>query len=688
MRIATLLFLVVASLVPVRAEHLPGGSITTRCISGIQHQVTLQLWRECTGAPMIGQSLNFRNSCGVEFTLSNLPLISVENVSPVCPDQLDQTTCNGGPFIGIELYTYRTTLSLSACNFWTISWNTCCRYPSVNLNGAPGIYLEAKLNNAGNACLESPVFSDPVPPFVCLGQPVSYDLGVTAQPGQQLRYRFIEARRQTGVNPIVVEPVTYQAPYSGAEPFTGMAIDSLTGNISFTPILQGYIIVSVEVSFRDGNGVLRGTVMRDFPFVAQSCANNVPDAASGALENAQGAGTITGSYSIATCGGSLCFDATVTDADAGQTLTLTSNINQVVLGASFEVNGSSPATATICLDASGLPLGTYAFIITAADNACPVVGSQTFTYTLTVESASATAGDDATASICPGQSIDLSTLLTGDPGGVWSAGPLVNAPGAYTYTIATSCGSDEAVFTITANQAPNAGNGAVATICQGDEVDLSTLITGDPGGSWSEGPIVSSGGTYTYTVTNACGSDEAAFVVNEVITASAGEDNAIAVCQLSPQFLLVDSLLGAPASGGAWTGPSGPVGPAFSPGTSAEGTYCYTVLNPLPCPASTACLSVSYLPDEDPACITLGLPETNAAVVLAPNPSTGRLILSGARATHAEVVDAMGRALWQSGRSAELATIELPGALPNGSYAIRLRMSDGRWLTHRFELLR
>lgn len=688
MRIATLLFLVVASLSPVRAEHLPGGSITTRCIGGTQHQVTLQLWRECTGAPMIGQSLSFRNECGVEFSLSNIPLISVENVSPVCPDQLDQTTCDGGPYIGIELYTYRTTLNLSACNFWTISWNTCCRYPSVNLNGAPGIYLEAKLNNAGNACLESPVFSEPVPPFVCLGQPVSYDLGVTAQPGQQLRYRFIEARRQVSVNPIVVEPVTYQSPYTGAEPFTGMAIDSLTGNISFTPTLQGYIIVSVEVSFRDGNGVLRGTVMRDFPFVAQSCANSVPDAASGALADAQGAGNITGSYSIATCGGSLCFEATVTDADAGQALTLTSNIAQVVPGASFEVNGTNPATAAICLDASGLPLGTYAFIIAAADNACPVVGAQTFTYTLTVESASATAGADATASICPGQSIDLSTLLTGDPGGTWSDGPIVNAPGAYTYTIATSCGSDEAVFTITANQAPNAGNSAVATICQGDELDLNSLVTGDPGGSWSDDPIVTTGGQYTYTVTNACGSDEALFVVTAVVPASAGEDNAIAVCALSPPFLLVDSLLGDPAAGGAWTGPLGPASPAFIPGTSAEGPYCYTVLNPLPCPASTACITIGYLPETDPACITLGMPAMSTGFALVPNPSDGRLILTSARATRAEVLDATGRVLWQSGQAAELASIELPGSLPNGSYAIRLRTSDGRWHTRRFELLR
>ncbi len=686
MRILTLPFVLLAF--AASAEHLPGGNITTRCISGIQHQVTLQLWRECTGAPMIGQSLNFSNECGVQFSISNLPLISVENVSPVCPDQLDQTTCNGGPLIGIELYTYRTTLSLSACNFWTISWNTCCRQASVNVAGAPGIYLEAKLNNAGSACLESPVFSDPVPPFVCVGQPATFDLGVTAPAGQTLRYRFIDARRQISVNPNVVEPVTYQPPYSGAEPFTGMVIDSLTGNIAFTPTLQGYIIVSVEVSYRDANGVWRGSVIRDFPFVAQSCANSVPAATSGVLENAQGGGTITGDYSVSTCGGWLCLDATVTDPDAGQSLTLTSNIGQVVPGATFEANGSNPATATICFDASSLPLGNYSFIISASDNACPVVGSQTYTYTLTVESASASAGNDASASICPGQSIDLTTLLTGDPGGTWSEGPVVSAPGIYTYTIATSCGSDEATFSITQSQAPNAGLGTVVSLCSGNDLDLTPFVTGDPGGSWSEGPVVNSGGSYTYTVSNGCGSASAVFQVTEVVPADAGQSTTIAVCALAAPFALLDSLQGDPVGGGAWTGPAGVFGPTFDPSSDPFGVYCYSILNPLPCPASTACLTIELLPESDPTCISLGIDAANARATISPNPSDGLLRVEGMHVLGVELLDASGRTAWRSSRPATSGLIELPNALPNGSYAIRLQGTDGSFVRRMLMLMR
>ncbi|HRH36781.1 MAG TPA: hypothetical protein PK760_00455, partial [Flavobacteriales bacterium] len=177
MRFATLLlaFVVSSSLL---AEHLPGGNLTYRCVGTNQYEITLQLWRECSGAPMVAQDLHFESLCGVVFDVTDIPLIQQQEVSPVCPDQQLQTTCNGGTLIGIEQYTYRTTLFLSQCSQWTISWNTCCRNVSINLLGAQGLYIEAQLNNAGTGCFDSPSFSQALPPYVCVDQPVSYDPGV------------------------------------------------------------------------------------------------------------------------------------------------------------------------------------------------------------------------------------------------------------------------------------------------------------------------------------------------------------------------------------------------------------------------------------------------------------------------------------------------------------------------------
>ena len=752
------------------AEHLPGGDITYHCIGNSQYEITLKLWRECSGVPIIAQSLSFSNTCGVSFTLNNVPQISQQEVSPICPGQVGQTTCNGGSLTGIELYTFRTTAFLSPCALWTIGWNTCCRNTSVNLSLQQGIYIETKFNNVISPCSSSPVFSDDMPPFVCVDQPVSYDPGVVADPAQTLRYRFIDARRYTGA----VEPVFYSAPYSGAEPFTGMVLDSLTGNISFLPTIQGYVVCVVEVNTYNANGDWIGSVMRDFPFVVQACTNNVPDATSGTTGAITGGAATTGDYEVTACGAStFCVDITVEDADASQELTLTSNVDLVLTGATISVTGTNPAVATVCWNTTGALAGNYNFTITATDDACPTPGAQNYTYTVTVVEGAFGAGDDGSAEICQGTSVDLSTLITGAPGGTWSDGPVVTDAGEYTYTVGSPCGDDIATFVVSVIGLADAGPDAAATICSGTSVDLSTLVIGDPGGVWSSGsPVVSDEGMYMYTVENSCGSDMAHFVVTVVQAPDAGSDNSISICsdavpfslfaQLlgSPQaggtwtvngaphsstynpgvdqpgvacytvlgtapcandvacitinevqapnagldniigyctnaasFFMLDSLLGTPDLGGSWTSPNGNAHPpVFVPGTGTPGVHCYTVPGSAPCTDVTACLTITELPPTDPYCIWLGNPEvTETALILAPNPSTGRLRIEGLRSacTQAEILDVQGRSIWTASPNASNSfSLEPPLTIGSGSYFLRLTCSDGSLITQRFELQR
>ncbi len=600
MRLTTLCLTVLLSL-PLLAEHLPGGNITYRCTGANVHEITLQLWRECTGAAITGQTLDFVSDCGVVFSLANIPQISMEEVSPICPDQADETTCNGGSLTGIELYTFRTTLYMSPCALWTVSWNTCCRYPAVNLISTQGLYVEAKIVNPNGECTVSPIFSDDQPPYVCVDQPVSYDLGVVSQPGQTLRYHLIEARRQTGTAPIVAESVFYQAPYTGTEPYTGMVIDSLTGNISFVPTLQGYVVCVVEVSVYNDQGVWIGSVMRDFPFVVQACANNVPDATSGTVSNLNGAGETTSDYEITACGGGqICFDITVADLDATQSLVLTSNVDQALSGATFIVTGTNPAVAMVCWNTDGALPGTYNFTVSAVDDACPTPGSQTYTYTLTVSSGTTvSAGDDVSTGICSAGSVDLSLLMNGDPGGAWSDGPIVFAAGTYTYTVTGACGSDEATFIVTDTAPANAGPDASATICAGTSIDLNTLVTGDPGGDWGGPSVVNAAGMYMYTVSNNCGSDMAHFVVAVVQAPDAGLDNSITICSDAAPLSLFAQLLGSPQAGGTWAVNGAPHSAIYNPGVDQPGVACYTVMGIAPCANDVSCITIAEIAAPD-----------------------------------------------------------------------------------------
>ncbi|MBK8225977.1 MAG: hypothetical protein IPK70_02230 [Flavobacteriales bacterium] len=682
MRILTLSLLLWA--LPALAEHLPGGNISVRCVSGNQHEVTLKLWRECTGVPMISQSINFVSSCGVTFTLDDIPLISMANVSPICEGQADQTTCDGGNLIGIEEYTYRTNVFLSPCDFWRIYWSTCCRFPALNLQGSQGIYIEALVNNEGGTCIEYPSFSDNTPPLVCVNQPVSYDPGVIFTQGQQLRFRLIEARRLLNADPLNldIQSVGYQSPFTGPEPYTGLAIDSLTGQITFTALGQGYIVCVIAIEVRDANGVWRGTIMRDFPFIAQVCDNIVPDTASGVATDITGAISATEPYAIIACGAG-CFTAAITDADAGQTVSLESNF--AIPGGSIELTPGNPASAAVCLDGSA-PAGNYLFTITATDDACPVIGTQVYTYSIDVL-ANAGAGADATVPLCPGEVIDLDDYVTGEDGGTWSDGPIVSAVGAYTYTVQSACGEDSAVIDVVPGTAPDAGTDAVIGICVNSSVDLSDYVNGADGGVWSDGPEVSLPGDYTYTVSNGCGSDAAVFSVNLIPAPNAGESNSILACPQQDAFNLLDSLLGTPDPDGSWFFEEQPASGTFDPTMSSEGDYCYIVFHPQ-CGSDTACVRVNFVDPGDPYCLTLGVAETATNLTLHPNPSHGTLIIGAELPSRAEAIDPSGRLAWSTQLRSGVNTIDLPASLVNGSYALRITRPDGSMTVARFELIR
>lgn len=154
------------------------------------------------------------------------------------------------------------------------------------------------------------------------------------------------------------------------------------------------------------------------------------------------------------------------------------------------------------------------------------------------------------------------------------------------------------------------GTNGTANLCSsGVPVQLINYLGGspDPGGTWS-GPAAHPGtfdpatdlpGVYTYTVAGP--PVASATVTVSVATApDAGTSNTLSVCVNGPAVNLFTALGGTPNPGGAWTLGGVGVSNLFTPGTSAPGTYVYTVTGVAPCASATANVVVSVLALPEP----------------------------------------------------------------------------------------
>ncbi len=447
-----------------RAAHYSGGSLTYQCQGANFYLIMLDLYLDCTGAPLTAQRLDFTNDCGVVYSLNNLPVVLNEEVSQLCAASLPNSTCNSGALSGLRHYRLETTAYLSPCNDWTITWSVCCRSSTENLFGTPGMYLVTTVNNFNGVCDASPHISDNSIPVVCVNEPVLYNPGFNDPDGNTMAFELIDARY---ASPAPV-PTTYDMGFTGAEPIPGIALDPQTGQLSFTPTVTGKYIVVMQVTTYDTGGAVIGTVMRDFVVTVVNCMGEPPQT-TGPTISANG--TLDG-YGLDVCDGvPFCMEFPFTDADIGDVLTLTSNASALLPGATFTVIGTNPAIGTLCWTPDIASSGTNVRFL-AVDASCPVPNVASTSILINVLGAPVggpDAGSDGVVTVCSNNpTFPLSDYLGGDPdmGGSWSFNggahgpdyvPGSDVPGVYTYTVtsASPCSSTAATATVTVSESEN-----------------------------------------------------------------------------------------------------------------------------------------------------------------------------------------------------------------------------------------
>lgn len=372
--------------------------------------------------------------------------------------------------------------------------------------------------------------------------------------------------------------------------------------------------------------------------------------------------TVTGLAPCANAQASITM-VVVQEPDAGTNGTITVCGNDAPFSLFNQLGGTPEGTGTWTAPGGGNSNGTFTpgtsaagvYTYTVVGNA-PCANDQA-TVTVGVI-APPNPGTNGSITVCSNHAaVDLFALLGGSPqtGGTWTRPngtahsgiyqPATEASGNYTYTVQGNppCAALSAVVQVTRVIAPNAGTNGTVTVCSTNSpFGLITVLGGAPGGggfwlnpalaptSGTFTPGTSAPGTYAYVIpgTVPCANDTGFATVNVNTAPNAGLNASITVCSSDAPFQLFSQLNGTPNAGGSWTRPNGTAhSGTFTPGTSAQGGYTYTVAGLTPCVNATAVVVVSVntqpnagISDSFTRCSTSGPVDLFAELNGTPNP--------------------------------------------------------------------
>jgi hypothetical protein len=505
--------LILSSAQQSRATHAMGMEITYRSLGGLNYEFTINFYRDCNsgfGAPGSANMTIQSTSCGIN-TTTNLVLISgPTDITPLCPAEV--SNCSGGANPGFEQFVYQGTYTLpSTCSDYVFSYQIVNRNSMItNLQNAAShpLHVRSTLDNTAGPNT-SPFFTTVPVPYICTGQPVVYVNGAIDQEGDSLTYTLVNALGNGGT------ALVYNAPYTSTYPLTTTTgtfpFDNITGTMSFTPNGLQTCAVSIRIDeYRAGT--LIGSAMRDVQVVVVNCpANNQPFIASSGIINLSG-GALIDSNSVSICAGvPLSFDIVGSDSDAGDILSMSTNLAQAIPGATFTTTGTNPVIGSFSwVPPTNSDVGFKPFTVTIDDDVCPIIGRQYVPFDILVLP-STYAGPDV--SICAG---GAGTQLSATGGTVFSwtpttglsdpsiANPIATPMLTTLYTVTSNylgpcLMTDDVLVTVLANSGPFTGDDSVCTSSV-ETYSVPFVIGNTYAWAVTGGSITSGAGTNTITV--------------------------------------------------------------------------------------------------------------------------------------------------------------------------------------------
>ena len=505
--IIAILFFAAAMVLPKTAEasHEMGADMTYQCINACTIRVYLRAYRYCPGSNFISNNVAFTAQtpgCGQPLAIGGWSAQVTTEVTPVCPSVPTGCTQPGAAIGGVqEFFWYR---DYNICNvpncIFTMSFSDCCRNPNItslaNASGQ-GIAIGATtLNTNITPCNSSPQFSNPPVPYICQGQAFTFNQGASDPEGDSLSYSLGPCYQTAPNTQVSYAPGFNQNAPLG--PSWNVTINSVTGDVTCLPT-PGNLVTAVLCVYVGEwrNHVLINTIVRDIQMTVISCPNNVLPSSAGI--NSVSGGATSGPFTVTMCAGNtLSFHIPTTDPDAGQVQTMFWNQN--IPTATF-TNSSGSQVDTLV---GSLPVGyftwtptttgTFSFLVTIRDNACPIRGQNQFTVTINVVGGLPGAGITATPTGCTNVSLNANpgNGNTGPYSYVWSGNgnlnlnPNVNAqtlnhtyPGPGIYNVSVQITDNFGCIstlnsTVNIAAGPTSDGGPDISICSGLPIQLGS----------------------------------------------------------------------------------------------------------------------------------------------------------------------------------------------------------------------
>ncbi|WP_162903172.1 gliding motility-associated C-terminal domain-containing protein [Taibaiella koreensis] len=492
MKIIFLLLLIAAGL-PAKASHIFGVAISYHFVEARgeeeTYQVTLRLYAYCGAPNRSGDIINQRAKIKIyKGSQSSLNMVFLDydaghsriNISPVCPDEMDQNTCADpmGVYPGVLQFAYSGNVTIKGKDpSWHFAFNsdiTQTPDPLTRAGLAAGViknldavlppfpedqekpfplYLDATLNNTMGPN-NSVDYDDGYAPFFCINKPALYSPGARDPDNDRLEFKLIPCRKLG--SPAIQSPreaydMRYISPFTPEQPLAAapgsFKLNGGTGEIRFLPNQVSNNILVYQVNeYR--KGVKMGSTQKAVTFVTiDNCNNDAPQGITGDVEELDTSRDDNRTLIFSQCEGwdkELKIDIKGSD----------SNLDNITI-----THGALPEGASLTVEDEGTPTpkahfrwaaaqarpGRYLINLTYSDDGCPLMATQTTAYTIDIRPRPEVQLP-ADTTLCTGMPLRIETPLQSDATYRWSEGDTTNymvvtRPGDYELRATNHCGT-------------------------------------------------------------------------------------------------------------------------------------------------------------------------------------------------------------------------------------------------------